>query len=1050
MDSQEKSSFISQIIAMAVMITSSVLYIWAVPVSNQFEISRYFLYEALVPTLILSAIIGVLCRIFKHFIPAIAFGLMLASALLNFFVVLSFSSFISSNSANFMVVFGWMVIHNSTLYSYTFAMQMSATIVTAAWMAKVHQKYKEDGAVIVSRNSAALTLATAASAVMLLVSVKVGPVFIVLANLPLYCVGILAVAAVYIRRPGDRDKQPPDPASIGMGAGELTNEEFRRKFMGSRLVGTIMMILTLAVTSLFLPVHGVSLDFEEDFGERTGFNIMDRTLVLDDLTIVIALISVFSAIIAIGSWLARKRGGTSRSTTVVSSCLVAGIAVAVGLGYLGMGLLETFYLPPSWLMFAAAGASMYALLALVLDRVSRYGWGGFAIGFSWVASVLLVTVGLEGDVIIDYELIGMIAVLLIIGLGVLSIILRITFHFHYDKEKFQSKARRPRRKNPVFSTFDKKMRNVVNHGAGMPLKTARYLVLGLIIGSLAFSATTTAIGAVSIRESRDRQIVSDMDGEGIIWVAHPNDRIDPQFVPTLDGTNINPVIELSGAGNEIEPLQLVLRGTGQSTQHVYSVKMSDMNNLDNGSAPDIPGWDTDVEGVDSPVNWLETVPELEDKWYDPLMPFMQKPISSELNSILWVLFNITASQPAGMYNGTLTLEISSYRFTSRYTTKEINITIRFRVYGFDLPQYPSVSSYFGHMTSEEQMQYLTDHKLMKDCWIAPEVLSWNGNGTVDLNFTPFNNSIVDGLNRSFTRFIMHYPGSDTARGGRWSANWNATEIDYWTQVQYVAGNYTLPGLNATVLDRLYTYGYDEVGNAVGTIPENEHSLEGAYKRYKFMKDNGIKIRIMQTIHKPETYAVNEADDISVAEILEVVDIWCIHPKAFAQDPAERPQFMADLHQYIEDNPVRNVTIWTYTTSGPRFPVPTLTLLGTGTTNRALFWECFIHDYKGYLVWSASFWIHQEGGFAYGGFGGGALIYPHEDGFVGTHRGEMMREGVEDYEYFNLLKIKANDTAGEQLLDRVNQLYPSYGNLSFDNEAFSVLRHEIGLYIESHP
>ncbi len=155
------------------------------------------------------------------------------------------------------------------------------------------------------------------------------------------------------------------------------------------------------------------------------------------------------------------------------------------------------------------------------------------------------------------------------------------------------------------------------------------------------------------------------------------------------------------------------------------------------------------------------------------------------------------------------------------------------------------------------------------------------------------------------------------------------------------------------------------------------------------------------------------------ELVGGPDIWCpIFPDYDEKTAAERKAAGDEF--------------WSYVCMFPRAPYATLFIEHPGVEMRTWLWQCRAAGMTGVLVWDTNNWMdrnpyetpmarNREGGFY--GNGDGMFLYPPESamegqptGFVdelpvGSVRGEMLRDGIEDYEYFALLQRLLNDRAG---------------------------------------
>lgn len=131
-----------------------------------------------------------------------------------------------------------------------------------------------------------------------------------------------------------------------------------------------------------------------------------------------------------------------------------------------------------------------------------------------------------------------------------------------------------------------------------------------------------------------------------------------------------------------------------------------------------------------------------------------------------------------------------------------------------------------------------------------------------------------------------------------------------------------------------------------------------------------------------------------------VDVWC-------------PQMGRGWHanpDKIEWAKRAGKTLWMYTSSpdDSRF-YPNFNLDMIYPETRLCPWVCFKHDLPGYLYWCVNMWRGGNPWETAGGFknqnGNGSVYYPGRRGPVHSIRLEAFRDGMQDYEYFWLLRRK---------------------------------------------
>jgi hypothetical protein len=196
----------------------------------------------------------------------------------------------------------------------------------------------------------------------------------------------------------------------------------------------------------------------------------------------------------------------------------------------------------------------------------------------------------------------------------------------------------------------------------------------------------------------------------------------------------------------------------------------------------------------------------------------------------------------------------------------------------------------------------------------------------------------------------------------------------------------------------------------------------------------------------------------------LVDIWC--PVSFHYDHAE-----------AEKRRAHNERFWWYVCTGPKAPYCTLFIDHPATELRTWHWQTWQRDIIGTLVWQTNYWTSTAAfpdqpqnpyldpmGYVSGystpqgvkrhwGNGDGRFIYPPlaaaEPGASGDEpviaspvssiRWEMLREGVEDYEYLYLLRELIEDRRArlsDEQLEHFQSLLVVPAEITSDMTTFS--------------
>ncbi len=274
------------------------------------------------------------------------------------------------------------------------------------------------------------------------------------------------------------------------------------------------------------------------------------------------------------------------------------------------------------------------------------------------------------------------------------------------------------------------------------------------------------------------------------------------------------------------------------------------------------------------------------------------------------------------------------------------------------------------------------------------------------------------------------------------------------------------GLNAFAIGR---YG----GSFGNNWPKDEKKLKELIPVYR---DYAHKLRKMGLLDMVYIYTWDEGEIGNpvvekVAEMIHRADpglknLVCYHG---LWDPSSLPGWGRDIDiwcfqiRYYDKRLVRKLQsipmeVWMYV-SGPDGRTPNLVIDSMGVEHRIIPWMIFGENLDGFLYWAVNFW---QGGDPWENTfntpwkqnGNGMLFYPLNDGIVPSIRAEIFRDGMEDYEYFVLVKkvmaCKELSAAQHQLAKRLldfSLFYQSFGRYTHDGGQLLERRREIGEFLD---
>ena len=461
---------------------------------------------------------------------------------------------------------------------------------------------------------------------------------------------------------------------------------------------------------------------------------------------------------------------------------------------------------------------------------------------------------------------------------------------------------------------------------------------------------------------------SQYSDQPVVWVtsamkAIERDEPAPAKIWRRDLSKKVKTIKLMAAKGEYEPFQIVIKASQTNLSNV-NVTISELTNSEGAiiDQQNINLYREHYIYVDrpSPQGWSAN-PTLGKGWYaDALIPFVNPDtgediqgaeidavpfnLEAEHNQPIWVDILVPRDAAPGEYRGTFTVESDLGK-----TTGDIFLT----VWDFELPVKPSINSLFdvwknrGENTAREMVK----HKVMPG------------------RLKPFNN--VSELTSKW--------GLNSVRLPFWSgANYRTCQMNpspTLEKLKTAASTYPSELL-------VYVFSADEIDRC--------QNLEESLKEWgKNIHEAGIKHLVVMK-PKPELY--------------NTVDIWVVQPKKYAEAKSEIAEVMqlGDEVWFYTGHQAKYSPQWQIDSAPINFRIPQ----GWIAQNLGL---------TGVLYWRAEEWtdnpwqevpVYSQGknrDFP----GDGMLIYPGEKvgiaGVVPSMRLKWIREGIEDYEYTEILK-----------------------------------------------
>jgi hypothetical protein len=478
---------------------------------------------------------------------------------------------------------------------------------------------------------------------------------------------------------------------------------------------------------------------------------------------------------------------------------------------------------------------------------------------------------------------------------------------------------------------------------------------------------------------------------------------------------------LEAARNELEAFQIVIGGGASGVSGVTATAGA----LTGPSGAQIPAAGVHLYQVGLyDVLYAANTDGAAGEWPDPLIPdvdvyFGEKrnafpfDVASNVSRAIWVQLFVPPGTPPGIYQGAVTVQATGAAATQ--------VPVSLRVRNFELPSTPSLKSAFGFSVDTACRAHLGTMFCNSDA-DAKQFIEVYGRAALDHRISFFDPYYTYPSNGDFSTFDAAtgplLDGTATSQLG--DARFTASSLarGMWSNVAGMTAAKTHFDQQAWM--GLFDYTCDEppMTCAFSDIPTRAAASHQA----------GLRTLVTTSIATLTQQGLLDAVDIVVPIVNEM------------QDPGnDAVDHRGDYDPFLARS--WNKEVWMYQSCesqgcggcGPSNATkstaawPSVQIDHPGIRNRAMEWLSYRFDVSGELYWETlnhldDAWnSHLAGHNAlcdFGGNGDGALFYPGTPSQIGgtTHipvasqRLELIREGMEDYEYLHLL-----DALGAEVL-----------------------------------
>lgn len=519
-----------------------------------------------------------------------------------------------------------------------------------------------------------------------------------------------------------------------------------------------------------------------------------------------------------------------------------------------------------------------------------------------------------------------------------------------------------------------------------------------------------------------------------VWWTHATDKIFPNTRPKTE--YFNWPVSITAARNEYESFQLII-----STNKVLANTQLEIDEFNHVKTNQKVKFKIKIQQVAYvKIKEPSDTNGFPGEWPDPLPPYQSGfIIVPSRNYPLWIVIYIQSTCPAGLYTSHIKIN---------YQGGSIQIPVQLQVWDFQLPEIASLRSGFDFSAK----LVATYHHLDLNSKEFDQLLKKYYQNFAEHRICPYNPMALHPIRlRKSTDKVLMKPG--TVYNKKFNLEISFQEFKqhaqfYLDSLKFNSFQLSLEGIASS---SFFSHEKGQImGHTQGSQSYNEifpwyiqqvtlflkqnHWLEKAYvywfdepqeKDYAHIRSINRNIRTLAPELK--LFLTEEPR----AELQHQIDIWCLDPRYFDK-------------KKVDSARARGEEVWWYLCTNPKAPYVTLFIDAPAIHLRLWLWMTWKYQLDGILVWQTVYW-NSETAFparrkqnpwedpmsyatGYGlspgtkmswGNGDGRFFYPPRtdknlpmaknlDDPITSIRWELLREGLEDYEYFYLAQLKINE------------------------------------------
>lgn len=515
------------------------------------------------------------------------------------------------------------------------------------------------------------------------------------------------------------------------------------------------------------------------------------------------------------------------------------------------------------------------------------------------------------------------------------------------------------------------------------------------------------------------------------WWTHATVKIFPFTQPE---TYFNWPVSIAAARNEYEPFQLII--SADTVLPKIQIAIDQFNHVKTGQKFEFSVKIQQVAYIT--IQHPSDSNGFPGEWPDPLPPFQAGfSIVPSRNYPFWITIYIPAACPAGLYTSIVKII---------YGGGSVQIPIQLKVWDFQLPETATLRSGFDlsakmiaayHHLDINSIEFEQLIKKYYQNFAEHRICPYNPMQLHPIRLQKATNAVKIQPDLTYhKKFNLQIDFQKFKRQAQFaldSLKFNAFQLT----LDGIASSSFFQHQKGQLLDyRQGTKAYDEIFpwylQQVSGFLEQNHWLEKAYvywfdepqkKDYPYIRS--INKNIRKFTPNLKLFLTEEPRK----ELQEQIDIWCLDPRSFNAKEVKAAQ-------------AKGKEVWWYLCTNPKAPYITLFIDAPAIHLRLWLWMTWKYQLDGILVWQTVYWNSETAfparrkqnpwtdpmsyatgyGLAAGtkmhwGNGDGRFFYPpgtennrpqpQPDAPITSIRWELLREGMEDYEYLHLLQSKIN-------------------------------------------